>query len=57
MIMPRQEEEKAIKKIQREYGVTAERARAIYFGHKQNLKRRGPAARLREKTAKLNHKK
>lgn len=54
--MPRKEEEAAIKKIAREYGVTRERARAIYFGHKQNLKRKGPAAKLRARTAKLSRK-
>ena len=37
--MPKEEEEKAIRHIKEEYGVDDERARAIYFGHKQNLKR------------------
>lgn len=53
--MPKKDEEKAIRKIQKEYGVSAERARAIYFGHKANLARKGPAARLRAHTAKLSH--
>lgn len=38
--MPKAEEEKAIRAIQAEYNVDEERARAIYFGHKENLKKR-----------------